>query len=43
MKKERKPNLNSLARENEKDINNDFDIEELENKIIGKFIPQYEI
>ena len=43
MKKERKPNLNSLARENEKDINNDFDIEELANKIIGKFIPQYEI
>ena len=43
MKKERKPNLNSLARENEKDINNDFDIEELEKKIIGKFIPQYEI
>ena len=43
MKKERKPNLNSLERENEKDINNDFDIEELANKIIGKFIPQYEI
>ena len=42
MNKERKPILNSLSGENEKDINNDFDIEELMNKIIGKFIPQYE-
>ena len=43
MSKERKPNLNSLSGENAKNINNDFEIEELANKIIGKFVPQYEI
>ena len=43
MNNKRKFNLNSLKLENGKDKNNIVNIEELTNKIIEKYIPQYEI